>query len=110
MAVQHLSKECEPRGARNVREADESSVRTAFCEDESTEGLVHGDQDTVLFGRSPQDLPVARVAAPLADFIDFMAFVAQVGGQPPAGAAVDEEPQPAIRTGSRESLAITARA
>jgi hypothetical protein len=39
-----------------------------------------------------------------------VAISAQAFGQPLAGAAVDEEPQPATRTGSSESFAMTALA
>jgi len=111
MIVEDALHERDPPRRRDVGQSDQAGVGQPMVEDEPSEVRVEGDDDAVLGRGAGEEIDVPGVRRGLAHVHHVVTERSQPPGQPTAGAAVDEEPHPALTaTASRLSWAITARA
>jgi hypothetical protein len=106
---QDLGDERDTAVCGNVGQTNDAGVGGTMEEDEVAEVLVHRDEHAVFGDRPLQEDVITRIFAALTRLQDVVALAAQPVGEPPAGAAVDEElhAEPTLTASSR-SWAMTA--
>ena len=109
MVGQHALHQRDTSFGGYVGQANEAGVRRAFGEYQLAEVLIHRHQHARLLRRPLQNLSIAGITTPLPRFDHIVSLGSQPVSEATPRAPVDEEPHdPAMRTASRESWAITA--